>query len=122
MLLTAQVRPEKQVIPAVTHLDGSARLQTVTRAENGLFYDLISEFDRQTGVPVIINTSYNVRGEPIILSPEDAFRCFMRTKMDALVMHDCVVLKRDVEEEAEVARREIEAFARQDEGQALVTA
>ncbi len=122
MLLTAQVRPERRVIPAVTHLDGSARLQTVTKDENPLFYDLIQEFDRQTGVPVIINTSYNVRGEPIILSPEDAFRCFMRTKMDALVMHDCVVLKRDVEEEAEAALREIEAFAKQDEGQELVTA
>jgi carbamoyltransferase len=122
MLLTAQVRPERRVIPAVTHLDGSARLQTVTKDENALFYDLIQEFDRQTGVPVIINTSYNVRGEPIILSPEDAFRCFMRTKMDALVMHDCVVLKRDVEEEAEAALREIEAFAKQDEGQELVTA
>ena len=122
MLLTAQVHPERRVIPAVTHLDGSARLQTVTKEENPLFYDLIQEFDRQTGVPVIINTSYNVRGEPIILSPEDAFRCFMRTKMDALVMHDCVILKRDVEEEAEVAMREIEAFAKQDEGQELVTA
>jgi carbamoyltransferase len=122
MLLTAQVRPEKRVIPAVTHLDGSARLQTVTKDENALFYDLIQEFDRQTGVPVIINTSYNVRGEPIILSPEDAFRCFMRTKMDALVMHDCVILKRDVVEEAEAAMREIEAFAKQDEGQELVTA
>jgi len=121
MLLTAQVRENKRVIPAVTHLDGSARLQTVTRAENALFYDLIAEFDRQTGVPVIINTSYNVRGEPIILSPEDAFRCFMRTKMDALVMHDCVVLKRDVAEEAEIARQEVEAFAKQDEGQELVT-
>jgi carbamoyltransferase len=122
MLLTAQVREDRRVIPSVTHLDGSARLQTVTREENPLYYDLIREFDRQTGVPVIINTSYNVRGEPIVLSPEDAFRCFMRTKMDALVMHDFVVLKRDVEAESEAARREIEAFARQDEGTALVTA
>jgi len=122
MLLTAQVREDRRVIPSVTHLDGSARLQTVTREENPLYYDLIAEFERQTGVPVIINTSYNVRGEPIILSPEDAFRCFMRTKMDALVMHDCVVLKRDVEKEAEWAAKEIEAFAKQDEGQALVTA
>jgi carbamoyltransferase len=122
MLLTAQVHEDKRVIPAVTHLDGSARLQTVSHADNPLFYDLIAEFDRITGVPVIINTSFNVRGEPIVMTPLDAFRGFMRTKMDALVMHNFVVLKKSVEAESEAAGREIEAFARQDEGTALVTA
>jgi carbamoyltransferase len=86
MSLVAQVRPEKRVIPAVTHVDGSARIQTVDRATNPLFYDLIAEFDRLTGMPVIINTSFNVRGEPIVCSLEDAYRCFIQTGMDYLVL------------------------------------
>jgi len=86
MLLVAQVHEDKRVIPAVTHVDGSARLQTVTRAESPLYYDLIAEFERITGVPVIINTSFNVRGEPIVCTPHDAYLCFMRTNMDYLVL------------------------------------
>jgi len=86
MLLVAQVRPEKRIIPAVTHVDGSARVQTVEREGNPLFYDLIAEFDKLTGVPVIINTSFNVRGEPIVCTPSDAYRCFVETGMDFLVM------------------------------------
>ncbi len=96
MLFVANVRGDKRVIPAVTHVDGSARLQTVSREQNALFYDLISEFDRQTGCPVIINTSFNVRGEPIVCTPEDAWRCFMRTEMDCLVMGSFIVDKRDL--------------------------
>ena len=86
MLLVAQVRPEKRVIPSVTHVDGSARIQTVSHDDNPLYYDLISEFDRLTGCPVIINTSFNVRGEPIVCTPHDAYLCFMRTNMDYLVI------------------------------------
>jgi carbamoyltransferase len=86
MLLVAQVREGKRVIPSVTHVDNSARLQTVTRAESPLYYDLISAFERITGVPVIINTSFNVRGEPIVCTPHDAYLCFMRTNMDQLVL------------------------------------
>lgn len=86
MLLVADVRPDKRVIPSVTHVDGSARLQTVDRTTNPLYHELISEFGRQTGVPVIINTSFNVRGEPIVCTPIDAYRCFMRTNMDYLVV------------------------------------
>ena len=86
MLLVAPVREERRVIPSVTHRDGSARIQTVKREQDSLFYDLISEFKQQTGVPVIINTSFNVRGEPIVCTPQDAWRCFMRTKMDDLVI------------------------------------
>jgi carbamoyltransferase len=86
MQLVAQVRPEKRVIPAVTHVDGSARIQTVDRETNPLFYDLIAEFDRLTGVPVLINTSFNVRGEPIVCTPDDAYRCFVKTEMDYLVL------------------------------------
>jgi len=86
MLLVAQVREGKRVIPSVTHVDNSARLQTVTREENRLYYDLIREFEKLTGVPIVINTSFNVRGEPIVCTPHDAYLCFMRTQMDYLVM------------------------------------
>jgi carbamoyltransferase len=86
MLLVAQVREGRRTIPAVTHVDNSARLQTVTREEAPLYYDLIREFERITGVPVIINTSFNVRGEPIVCTPHDAYLCFMRTNMDHLVL------------------------------------
>jgi carbamoyltransferase len=86
MLLVAPVREGKRVIPSVTHVDHSARIQSISRGQNALYYDLIREFESRTGVPVIINTSFNVRGEPIVCSPEDAYRCFMRTHMDYLAM------------------------------------
>ena len=86
MLLVAQVREGKRVIPSVTHVDGSARLQTVTREQNALYYDLIAEFEKITGVPIVINTSFNVRGEPIVCTPNDAYLCFMRTNMDHLAL------------------------------------
>ncbi len=81
-----QLKIKRSVIPAVTHVDYSARLQTVDEERNPFFYKVISEFYRLTGCPVIINTSYNVRGEPIVCTPEDAYRCFMGTDMDYLVM------------------------------------
>ncbi|MGD8396369.1 MAG: carbamoyltransferase [Candidatus Eiseniibacteriota bacterium] len=121
MLLTAQVREDRRVIPSVTHLDGSARLQTIARDDNPLYYDLIREFEKRTGVPVIINTSFNVRGEPIVCTPADAYRCFLRTDMDYLVLHRFLVAKSDLVTEADAARREVAAFARVDEGQSLVT-
>jgi carbamoyltransferase len=86
MLLVAPVREEKRIIPSVTHVDHSARIQSINRSQNPLYYDLIKEFETRTGVPVIINTSFNVRGEPIVCTPEDAYRCFMRTHMDYLVL------------------------------------
>jgi carbamoyltransferase len=86
MLLVAQVREGKRTIPSVTHVDNSARLQTVTRDEAPLYYDLIRAFDEITGVPIVINTSFNVRGEPIVCTPHDAYLCFMRTDMDHLVL------------------------------------
>ena len=85
----------RSVIPAVTHVDGSARLQTVTRAQHATFYDLLAEFDRQTGCPVLINTSFNVRGEPIVCTPHDAYLCFMRTEMDYLVVEGFFLDKKD---------------------------
>jgi carbamoyltransferase len=80
-------------IPAVTHVDWSARVQTVSKERNGMFYDILKAFDAKTGCPVIINTSFNIRGEPIVNTPEEAYRCFMLTDMDALVLQNCVLLK-----------------------------
>jgi carbamoyltransferase len=94
MLLVCQVK-EGRNIPAVTHVDGSARLQTVKREAHPEFYDLISEFDQRTGCPVLINTSFNVRGEPIVMSPDDAYLCFMRTDMDVLVLGNQILLKEE---------------------------
>jgi carbamoyltransferase len=80
-------------IPAVTHLDYSARLQSVNRRDKPDYYDVIAEFEKLTGCAVIVNTSFNVRGEPIICTPEDAYRCFMRTEIDVLVIEDCILYK-----------------------------
>jgi carbamoyltransferase len=88
--LLNQVRSE---IPAVTHVDYSARVQTVHRDTNPRYHALISAFKRLTGCPVIVNTSFNVRGEPIVESPEDAFRCFMGTEIELLVVENCILHK-----------------------------
>jgi carbamoyltransferase len=94
MIVTAQVRPEKRsVIPSVTHVDGSARPQTVEEDVNPLYYRLIQEFGRRTGVPVVMNTSFNLRGEPIVCSPTDAIRTFYSSGLDALVLGDRLVEK-----------------------------
>jgi len=80
-------------IPAVTHIDYSARIQTVSPATNPLFHRLLSQFKQLTGCPVLVNTSFNVRGEPIVCTPEDAFRCFMGNELDLLVIGNCVLKK-----------------------------
>ncbi|MBI5508191.1 MAG: carbamoyltransferase [Deltaproteobacteria bacterium] len=85
----------RSVVPAITHVDYSARLQTADRERHGRYYELIKRFEEKTGCPVIINTSFNVRGEPIVCTPADAFRCFMATEMDVLVLDRCVLLKED---------------------------
>jgi carbamoyltransferase len=115
MLLVAAVREERRLpqpsgedlsmlerlkvkrsdIPAVTHLDYSARIQTVSRAQNPDYHELLAEFENLTGCPVLVNTSFNVRGEPIICTPEDAYRCFMRTEMDVLVVEDCILFRNE---------------------------
>lgn len=82
-------------IPAVTHVDYSARLQTVRREANPLYHDVLAAFFRKTGCPVVVNTSFNVRGEPIVCTPEDAYRCFMRTAMDALVLENHLLLREE---------------------------
>ncbi|WP_440927288.1 carbamoyltransferase family protein [Candidatus Pelagibacter sp.] len=114
MLLVANINPNKKIemndeqkklfgidklnikrseIPAVTHVDYSARIQTVTKNTNNRYYDLISKFKEKTGCPVIVNTSFNVRGEPIVNTPTDAFNCFMGTELDYLVIGDCILDK-----------------------------
>ncbi len=114
MLLVANINPNKKIemnneqknlfgidklnvkrsdIPAVTHVDYSARIQTVTKNTNNRYYDLISKFKEKTGCPVIVNTSFNVRGEPIVNTPIDAFNCFMGTELDYLVIGDCILDK-----------------------------
>jgi carbamoyltransferase len=80
-------------IPAVTHVDYSARIQTIRRETNPLYYDIVEAFRQRTGCPVIVNTSFNVRGEPIVCTPEDSYRCFMRTEMDTLVLETCILDK-----------------------------
>jgi carbamoyltransferase len=82
-------------IPAVTHLDYSARVQTIHEDTNPRYYGLLKAFERRTGCAVLVNTSFNVRGEPIVCTPEDAYRCFMRTEMDVLVLENCVLYKSD---------------------------
>jgi carbamoyltransferase len=97
MLFVAQVREEKRQVPAITHVDGSARLQTIKRDDHPLYYDVIKAFDTLTGCPIIINTSFNVRGEPIVCTPLDALRCFMNTEMDVLVLGSHIVLKKETD-------------------------
>ena len=82
-------------IPAITHVDYSARVQTIHKETNPRYYNLIHEFEKQTGCPIVINTSFNVRGEPIVYTPEDAYRCFMRTEMDYLVLDNFLLYKQD---------------------------
>jgi carbamoyltransferase len=82
-------------VPAVTHVDYSARIQTVRRELNPIYWAIIDAFHRQTGCPLIVNTSFNVRGEPIVCTPEDSYRCFMRTEMDYLALESCVLDKKD---------------------------
>jgi carbamoyltransferase len=89
-----QLNVQRSDIPAVTHVDYSARIQTVTRETNANYHDLIAEFERQTGCAVLVNTSFNVRGEPIVCTPEDAYQCFMRTHIDYLVLGPFLLDKR----------------------------
>ncbi len=94
MLIAKNVRPEwRDRIPAIVHVDGTARVQTVREATNPTLYRLLKEFDALTGVPVLINTSFNIKGEPIIETPRDAVICFLTTGIDYLVMHDLLVSK-----------------------------
>jgi carbamoyltransferase len=109
MLLTAQVRSEhRELLPAVVHVDGSSRIQTVDPGRQPRFHRLISEFDRLTGCPILINTSFNVRGEPIVRTPIEAYRGFMMTDMDALVIGRQILLKES--QSRSISANESEAF------------
>ncbi len=90
-----KLKEVRSVVPAITHVDYSARVQTIDMQHHPRFYKIIEKFKEKTGSPVVINTSFNVRGEPIVNTPEDAFRCFMYTNMDALVLENFVILKQD---------------------------
>ena len=92
---------QRSVIPAVTHVDNSARVQSVEERTNGRYYRLIADFYRKTNCPILINTSFNVRGEPIVCTAEDSYRCFMRTKMDILVLEDAILYKEEQPDFAE---------------------
>ena len=83
------------MIPAVTHLDYSARIQTVNKLTNPRYHELIAAFYRRTSCPTLVNTSFNVRGEPIVCTPEDAYRCFMRTEIDILVLQNQILYKNE---------------------------
>jgi carbamoyltransferase len=107
MLLLPKVRVDKrEVVPAITHKDGSGRVQTVTEEENGRYYRLIKTFYAKTGVPLVLNASFNARGEPIVCTPQDAINTFLNTGIDVLAMSDYVVVERsaDVDFEAGMKR------------------
>jgi len=95
MLFIFDVRPDKaDRIPAVRHVDGTARVQTINRSQNPRYYDVIRAFERRTGVPVLINTSFNTRGEPIVCTPRDAVECFWTSPLDALVIGSYLLEKK----------------------------
>jgi carbamoyltransferase len=91
--LRVRVSVPRSVVPAITHVDYSARVQTVDEARHGRYYRLLRRFHAVTGCPIIVNTSFNIRGEPIVCTPEDAYRCFMATDMDVLVLENHLLRK-----------------------------
>lgn len=104
--LCRRVNVLRSVVPAVTHVDYSARIQTVDERHQPRFHQLIQAFYQRTGCPMVVNTSFNVRGEPIVCTPQEAFRCFMATDLDALVLEDFILLKHDMNLDAAEARRD----------------
>jgi carbamoyltransferase len=99
-----RLKEVRSTLPAVTHVDYSARIQTVERGDNPLLYDLLLRFERATGCGVLVNTSFNVRGEPIVCTPDDAYRCLMNTEMDYLIMGGFVI-ERTAQPRQKVQRR-----------------
>ena len=102
---------ERSDMPAITHIDFSARVQTVHEATNPIYYRLLQAFKAKTGYGLLVNTSFNVRGEPVVCTPEDAFRCFVRTNMDYLVMGNFLFAKTDQPENKKIQAAKEEAFA-----------
>ena len=104
--LRRRVNIVRSEIPAVTHVDYSARLQTVDEKRSPRMHRLLQAFYEKAGCPILVNTSFNVRGEPIVGTPQDAHRCFLATDMDVLVLEDCVLLKSEVKNRLDSAERE----------------
>jgi carbamoyltransferase len=104
--LRHRVNVVRSTVPAITHVDYSARVQTVDERRHGRFYRLLKTFEQLTGCPVIVNTSFNVRGEPIVCTPQEAYRCFLATDMDALVLEDFVLRKEQMNKATTAAERE----------------
>jgi carbamoyltransferase len=116
MLLIPDVQPDKKdLLPAITHVDGTARLQMVKKETNPRYHNLLNAFKKITGVPVLLNTSFNVRGEPIVMSPEDAYSCYMRTGIDALVMGSYLLTEKDPEKVKEFEALNVQ-YINKDEG------
>ena len=105
-----RLKSPRSAVPAITHVDYSARVQTVDATRHGRYYRLLKAFEARTGCPVVINTSFNIRGEPIVCSPENAYRCFLATNMDALVLENFVLLK---DEQPDAAAHDVDAYLAQ---------
>jgi carbamoyltransferase len=105
-----KLKVKRSTIPAITHVDYSARIQTVDSKRHPKLHKLMSRFMEKTGCPVIINTSFNIRGEPIVCTPQDAYRCFMATNMDVLVMENQLLFK---EEQPQAKQHEIDEYKAQ---------
>jgi carbamoyltransferase len=116
MLLIPDVHPEmRKTLPAITHVDGSARLQTVDKKTNPRYHQLLVAFKKKAGVSVLLNTSFNVRGEPIVCTPDDAYSCFIRTGIDALVIGNYILTEKNPEQVQKFKELNIE-YIRRDEG------
>ncbi|MBQ7568675.1 hypothetical protein IJT17_07725 [bacterium] len=112
MLMVVPVKKERQKdVPAITHVDGTARIQAVHRQDNPRYYDLIKAFSDETGVPVVLNTSFNLRGEAIVNTPEEAYSTFERSDMDALVMGNIVVSRREIDDQRQLSKSELEKWS-----------
>ena len=109
--LRQRVNIARSTVPAITHVDYSARVQTVDRERNPRLYRVMQAFHEATRCPVLVNTSFNVRGEPIVCTPEDAYRCFLATEMDALVLEEFILLKSQMKSDEGAERRRAEYLA-----------
>ena len=93
--LLQSINNKRSIVPSVTHVDNSARVQTLTKSRNKKFYELVKKFFELTGVPIIVNTSFNVKDEPIVCTPLDAYKCFMSTNLDVLIIENYMLLKKN---------------------------
>jgi carbamoyltransferase len=104
--LLKRVKVERSALPAITHVDYSARVQSISEDRNDRYYRLVKKFNESTQSPVIVNTSFNIRGEPIVCTPQDAYRCFVSTDMDILVLENFILFKEEQPKSTLVAKEE----------------